>query len=1193
MLTVIISPFGSELQVTENQENRKGSVDTAQMMVSRRVVATTDVLGYANFPRWCDANRFFSSFLEGFKGLNGGVKEFTDLQKQIFDQLISGNHFQVTSTDVNCGSGKTTGTIGGIIGLLRESDKLVVVSRPSKGVSPLTAQLEQLSSTFSAGRVRVGTAVRADYVADVVDRSDVIVTSCVLFNEVVHAITTSLRHGDRVRTATPRVFILFDESHQLFESMSHRLMERFFPDNGLVLPNSPTSRSLFESWKLLQDIKQHHRKRMQPDNAGRSIRTLASQLEPFLSMIYRGLRHLNERNALVSHQCIFLSAGGEFTTGSTMAPSSRVIESLMRLWFDTPVVKLISQGANADSYRFTKIFRLFREGAEQIGGVSPEGYPLVYEAMIKIAFNWLVDGRLLFILRRSQLEAFCDLLDERIKLFGSYYSYTSDRDYWNATDENKRPLFNIILVIEDKLHELEGINIHGIKAVYLFSVGKVTDLLEKLQGIGRVGRIGQGYTYTFVMVDCATKRNAKIESYSEGIMLDALGTNSVCKPHVVDVMGAKVMQSGMSDIPVFRPAMPAPSKDRLHEIMCRVHQANRIQVCQFLEFHSKEGKYCCPSLVKGFKCPWYHPTGGDFTKPRALAPGRFNVKYCKKGLFEAERVVQVVPPGPQVWTTAGKATVAPWAAGAALDGKAEAKTSESVFNDMFPVLGVAPAAAAVSRSLKDVPVSKAVTAPVVSAPLAGHGVARHYVPLPVADRSKPATSAKPVCLFAVFGRMKCKNSRENRPCSFRHPEIADDAVTNDEYEVARKQALENMRRLAIKNGGKMPDDNRMPHNKPVRRKQPHVVTSEAVISNKPSVRVDPAVRKSEGVLSAAEVAVCQPSVVSPVDAEEDMVVIPPEEWKSVRKQPSNKGTPSAYPVPSKAAVPVAAPVPVPVLVPVSAPVPSGNMYSVLNIPDDHVIYLDDDEDDQSSAPATATCAPVVAVHPEEVLALRVDPAEDLRKSEESRLAVSVIQSRKYSVDLVEFVRAMHPYVLGVPALVSAILSSELECVKDHSWCSMDKFGSLLQFLLDGKVHAQMLCLYEVQKYCHGLQFPKVDTPHGKLPLIGVLFKQLLLNSVVEPEGFQSWSEDERFQDDNKATAIIQTTDFMRLVNDLIERETDEEDPDGRDASDSDAEEEVEEVVSLKMLGPGASEKAHRQTLKKERRQLRVSGRLVQ
>ena len=48
-----------------------------------------------------------------------------------------------------------------------------------------------------------------------------------------------------------------------------------------------------------------------------------------------------------------------------------------------------------------------------------------------------------------------------------------------------------------------------------------------------------------------------------------------------------------------------------------------------------------------------------------------------------------------------------------------------------------------------------------------------------------------MCLFAVLGRKNCKFARENRPCPFRHPELAEDKVTADEFTAARERALQN------------------------------------------------------------------------------------------------------------------------------------------------------------------------------------------------------------------------------------------------------------------------------------------------------------------------------------------------------------------------------------------------------------------
>ena len=1129
-----------------------------------------DFLGYLGFPEWCDDNRFFGSFLDGFKALNGGVKEFTDLQKQMLDQLIERGHFQVTSTDVNCGSGKTTLTVGATVGLLRAHDKIVVVSRPSKGVSPLASQLEELVSTFSGGRARVGTAHRADGVSEVVSSSDVIITSCMLFNDVAHAITTSLRHGGRAQTsAAPKVYVIFDESHQLFSSMAHRLLDRCFPEPTVVAPCSARSAACFEEWKLLQDIKQHFSRRLQqqhqPVSQQQSVGQLAAHLEPLLSMVHRGLKHLRDRQALVDHQCVFLSAGGEFTAGASMAPSSKVIERAMRMWFDVPVAKLISEGANVDSYRLTKIFRVFRSGAEQIGGVAPGGYPMVYEAMMNLAFNWLVDGRLLFIMRRSQVEVFCALLDDRIRQFGAYFTYTTDRDYWNAVDEHGKLLFNIVIAVEDNLQELEGINLQGIKAVYLFSVGKVKDLLEKLQGIGRVGRIGQGYTYTFIMVDCATKRNSLTESRTEEVMLEALGTNSACKPHVVDVMGAKAMQSTISDIPVFRPGFSAPSGERLAQLMSRVREANRIQVCRYLQFDSRERAYVCPNVSKGFKCAWYHPEGRDFTAARTLVPGRFSVRYCKKGLFVAEEVRGPASSSvPKTWTTAGPAPVAPWAAPGACSGAASEKAAQVRFEELFPTLGEAAAA----------PAKQVAMAPSVASEKAAEPQ----------FRPRAAVPARSVCLFAVFGRMKCKNSRENRPCRYRHPEIAEDAVTMQEYESARVEAVENMRRISERKGEKMKaSEKTMPHNRPVpplraavcvpaaKAQVPAVAVTNPVPAAPASPSPAPAVKQTAAAMAARS------------HNDDDLVIIPPTR-AGLSVPPSwhvvSRGAPSRIRS-APAAPPVAT---------------AGNRFSVLPVSDGHRIYLDDDDTSPAaiSSSVVAEPSPVVVEPPSAPVQQPVLSAEQLRRVEESRVAASILSSLKQSAALWDFIKAM-PQAPRASALIAAILQSDLQCVGDNTWLKPDKFGCALRGLLEDRPEEQVDALYEIQRHCHSLHYPKVDNFKGAaVPLISSLFQQLFASGVVEPECFVAWSEDELRSDDSKPLAVVQTIEFMARVHAIIEA-----------AEGSEADSGDEAVKPSRYCGGGplkalesvssdaVTSKAERKELKKERRSTRVAGRVVQ
>ena len=171
--------------------------------------------------------------------------------------------------------------------------------------------------------------------------------------------------------------------------------------------------------------------------------------------------------------------------------------------------------------------------------------------------------------------------------------------------------------------------------------------------------------------------------------------------------------------------------------------------------------------------------------------------------------------------------MAPWAVGTAAN---KVEFSGPDFDAMFPILGAVPA---VIKAQKEVP--NAVFPPVVCLPVVGKAVI-----------------VKPVCLFAVFGRTKCRNTRKNRLCYYRHPEIVDDLVTNEEYVDARKKALKNIKRFVIKNGGKIPHDNLMAHNRPLWCKQPLIYADtaiEATVSSSSVVKMVDAVA-TKGVVVA-------------------------------------------------------------------------------------------------------------------------------------------------------------------------------------------------------------------------------------------------------------------------------------------------------------------------------------------------------
>ena len=78
--------------------------------------------------------------------------------------------------------------------------------------------------------------------------------------------------------------------------------------------------------------------------------------------------------------------------------------------------------------------------------------------MLALAFNWMVNGRLLFIIKRAQLKAFCDDMKSYVKKFGSKFMYTHSKEFWYQKDETTGEfVFNIVIVCEDELATLQGI----------------------------------------------------------------------------------------------------------------------------------------------------------------------------------------------------------------------------------------------------------------------------------------------------------------------------------------------------------------------------------------------------------------------------------------------------------------------------------------------------------------------------------------------------------------------------------------------------------------------------------------------------------------------------------------------------------------------------------------------------------------
>jgi hypothetical protein len=1171
---------------------------------------------------------FFDSFLSGFESLRGNDKKvsFTPMQMEMLDQLVAGNHFQVSSTDMNCGSGKTTLAVGATLGLLRPGDKLVVVYRPAKTASPLMSQIEALAERFSGGRAHVGTTgIKGTSVHDVVASNDVVITSCMLLECVMKAVVDMHRAAASTPLCArrPKVYLIFDESHQIFPSMplyvhsdSARCRELF--------PFLPLSENLREAdkyhkWITMNSVKSVGRRLSQraaqaiqsedvesvappqdissPEDIRMDIRGLVSGIECLQSFVQQGLSQLLPHQIprpshMPSFQCLFLSAGGEFHAGARMISSASVIESLFQRWFSISVAKVISEGANVDSYRYTKVFRIYPSGAEQIGGVSDCGRPKVYEAMLGIAFNWMVKGRLLFIVRRQQVDAFASLLDEHIARAGQYYTYTSDKEYWNAKDTEGKPLFNIILVREDELQDLEGVNIDGIKAVYLFSVGRVQDLLQKMQGIGRVGRVGQGRTYTFIMVDCATRGNAKKENITEDVMMQALGTNSVWKPHVVDVTGMRVLHDKITDIPLYDPPETAPSADQHLRIKDNLRMANKQQVCKFIRC-DKSGRHQCINLARGYKCSWYHPKSSDFVKPMMLDGSKFNIRYCQRGVFTASKAVAPARRGIL------PSTVAPWAAEACVkdcdeEDSSSSKTGEAVnsslYESFFPKLGeTAPAAVASKMATA----TAAATAAAVIAPKLIVTPPPAQLPSAPRDRAQvtPRAPVRSVCLFAVLGKSKCKYSRTGKQCPFRHPEIKADNVTEQEFKEAVAMAKANISKRTGRPlpGAVSPASQSTPARRPT-------ATASTAAHNPP-----PSVRKAWSA-DVAKTSVAKPTAVpvSAVKPPRAAAATPPAVsgqdggWSTVPTRKSRSGSGSVAGVLSTPTTPHST----------SQLLPTANCFAGLIIeePDFTDEAAPGVVEVEVASPDPAPPAPVPPPPTVKSAAAIAAEAEALRQQEAAALALAVqIEARKMAevllacgatgeelltrvVDLGTKAASVH----FVREFVCLLLARDYSPQQvNYSWCNDVNYGPAISFLASlPLLGCGAAALYGVQQFCNFVDFPRCETSAGQRSLLDLYFRLLYTKGMVDAASFLTWADDDVDAYPGKMKAVVQSSELINFI-----REDDEDEEDGEEDEEKEMHFATAYIATPEKKAPTAESSKHdRQQQKRERRAERVAQR---
>jgi hypothetical protein len=898
---------------------------------------------------------------------------------------------------------------------------------------------------------------------------------------------------------------------------------------------------------------------------------------PALGHLSKSLSMLYEASVLRGFRTvpIFLSAVGDFSTSKIKVASkdrsmstSEVIEVCLAQWMKTPVTKLVNSGNNSER-NYNMIYKIHREGAFQIGGADALGRPLVYEAMLNIAFKWLIKGRMLFIVRRQQVDAFSAMLDEKIKESGSFFSYTSDRDYWNAVDETTmQPLYNIVIVREDELDDLEGVNIDGLKAVYLFSLGKTKNLYQKMQGLGRVGRLGQEASYCFVMIDCATKRNGAVEAESSPFLMEAMNSNGTCRPHIVEVRGVKALDIP-SDIPVYCPNLYAPTPEKLKDIQKVIKKANRKQVCKFMRYSPKSGSYECPSVEKGFKCAWYHPQPNDFKTKLLLKCCTFNTSYCKKGVFReaACHCIKSLAPIKQVTSD----TVA-WTK--------ENPLPSSILSTEFPALGC------------DKPLQQKKQ--------------DEKAPETKVDVMVNPRLSRPVCRFAAMDMYKCKTRRMGKLCSFRHPEEVEDKVTDEEYLEALEISIANLNKTKTKYGQKpmkFSKDLYYKYNYPGRHKsnlaKPFVQKGRAVVTE-PSAPVMTAKTLNNVLTEESVDGGIGNSIFAVLQSAHSNKRVVDGDVKAGNSSVTAESVAShqmktAHATSLKGKNPT-------------------NYFNLLEEEGDDVVDVVEDEQQDSTVTEEAVveegdskCCPISDMAQEEQQVQQDDEKKALLNDLESgdimlaghdSKAQIIVNSGLQGSKIVEDLGGDLSGTTAASLMKFVLLDVEPNSIRSQLFAE-DGYGCSMQYLLNspstlsGRISAQVDVLNAIVNYCNDHQFPKVDVKSSKKYLIDVLFRVMYAFEHVEEDAFFTWHEEEA-RDDLKMKAILQTTDFFGW---LLQEEDNEEEVElgGGDEYDDDCH--FNRTVSSPpptTLSPVEEtrelSKAERKALKQQRRQNKLSDR---
>ena len=174
------------------------------------------------------------------------------------------------------------------------------------------------------------------------------------------------------------------------------------------------------------------------------------------------LENIEESISSIKERCqiVCLSAVGNITNSRSQADS--FIQKC--LGQDTEVEVVVNAPLNAAGGR---------EGGGEGGStvsllhetyiVHMHDHEGIYEQIVNISMTYLTSGRNILICRPQQVGVLVDYISNEYP----HIRFTSNREHW------QNPKYKIVLVREDELKELEGLNLEDLTSVYLLTISPI------------------------------------------------------------------------------------------------------------------------------------------------------------------------------------------------------------------------------------------------------------------------------------------------------------------------------------------------------------------------------------------------------------------------------------------------------------------------------------------------------------------------------------------------------------------------------------------------------------------------------------------------------------------------------------------------------------------------------------------------